>query len=78
MKTTIRKISVWQTSDGEVFKNQDDAYLHQNKVAFGERIISFVEKSFPSYSCENKSDIVKVLTEHGIEIVEAYEKTRCL
>ena len=78
MKTVIRQIQVWETTDGELFKNQNKAYEHQTSLEFEEAIIPFVEKHFSEFNGADQNMIASVLTNRAREIVEAYEQTRCL
>ena len=78
MKTTLKKISVWETTDGEIFKVQDEAYAHQNDVAFEKRLTPFVEKYFVEFNECDRETITTLLLINAQEIVEAYEQTRCL
>lgn len=72
----IKEITLWETTDGVRFDNQDEAYKHQDQVVCREKVRNFVMKHFP-HSTDDHEHITETLLQFGAEFVKTYESTRC-
>jgi hypothetical protein len=69
---SIQKMSVYKTSDGEIFELETEAITHQNKldiedVIFNGEFLTYGELRFP-----RASDLIEFLIEHKDSIMKLY------